>query len=213
MLHSSFDSLPKSRSDALDSGVRLYFTGKKCKNGHLTPRDVKHGCKGCRKEKKRTPGYIAGKRLAKRRWDKTPQGRASKAKQKARRLERIKADPVAYEAYRAKKREQKRRYLQTPGGILSRRRRDLAKEERIRRATPPWCDRSALNAFIDGCPPDHHLDHIIPLRGKNICGLHVIGNLQYLPSRENIAKSNKVDPLTLEANVCVLPQYRSYVRE
>ena len=120
---------------------------------------------------------------------------------------------MAYEAYKAKKREQKRRYRQTPSGKATEKRRDIAKDERVRKATPPWCDKPALNAFIDGCPPGHHLDHIIPLRGKNVCGLHVTENLQYLPAQENIAKSNKLDPLTLEANVCVLPQYRSYVRE
>jgi hypothetical protein len=57
--------------------------------------------------------------------------------------------------------------------------------------TPPWADLEAIKEFYMNCPSGHHVDHIIPLNGKTVSGLHVLENLQYLPAAENIRKKNK----------------------
>jgi hypothetical protein len=75
----------------------------------------------------------------------------------------------------------------------------LAKDLRKRlgkgssRRIPPWQDKAELKAFLDACPEGLHVDHIIPLRGEIVSGLHCINNLQYLSSEENSFKSNTFD--------------------
>lgn len=58
-------------------------------------------------------------------------------------------------------------------------------------AIPSWADSKAIAVMYAQCPEGYHVDHIIPLQGLNVCGLHVENNLQYLTAEENHKKSNK----------------------
>lgn len=58
-------------------------------------------------------------------------------------------------------------------------------------ATPYWANYEKISKFYENCPEGYHVDHIYPLQGKEVCGLHVLENLQYLPAIENIRKNNK----------------------
>lgn len=58
---------------------------------------------------------------------------------------------------------------------------------------PPWADLKVIEEFYNACPKGYHVDHVIPLRGKTVSGLHVITNLQYLTDIENLKKSNKFE--------------------
>lgn len=56
--------------------------------------------------------------------------------------------------------------------------------------TPSWADLSAISKFYKECPEGYEVDHIVPLRGKNVSGFHILENLQYLPANVNRKKSN-----------------------
>ena len=68
-----------------------------------------------------------------------------------------------------------------------------ARRARKYTATPKWANREKIKEIYLNCPKGYHVDHIIPLQGKLVTGLHVETNLQYLPAKENIAKGNKYE--------------------
>lgn len=95
----------------------------------------------------------------------------------------------AYWSDLPKQREKYRRYY--PGHKQDYTARTALRRTRLMQRTPAWTDLDAIKAFYKNCPPGYHVDHIIPLQGKNVSGLHVLENLQYLPAAENLSKGNR----------------------
>jgi hypothetical protein len=57
--------------------------------------------------------------------------------------------------------------------------------------TPKWADLEKIKQIYKDCPRGLAVDHIVPLFGRNVCGLHVENNLQYLTKQQNSKKGNK----------------------
>jgi hypothetical protein len=66
-----------------------------------------------------------------------------------------------------------------------------ARRSYLKRVTPAWADREAIRQYYRDCPAGFDVDHVVPIRGKRVCGLHVLENLQYLAPSANKQKLNK----------------------
>jgi hypothetical protein len=80
-------------------------------------------------------------------------------------------------------------------------RQNLRRANKLK-ATPMWltelhkvqiaCKYSVAAMLSKNTEEQYHVDHIVPLKGKTVCGLHVPWNLQVIPAQENLRKSNKI---------------------
>ena len=200
------------RNEAKIAGSLFYFTGRPCRAGHVSHRDTYGGhCVECKRLYERdywhspvrrasssayrkTENYRISVRERSRKRLSTPEGRALNRANVAKSMQRPEAKIL--------QRESHKRYRRTEKGKAAAKRSSLKRRMTRIKAFPPWGDIVCINDFISSCPEGYHIDHIVPLRGKSVCGLHVLENLQYLPAQENMKKSNKVIPITLEACVC-----------
>jgi hypothetical protein len=208
-----------SRKEAKILGLKRYFTGKACVNGHITERTVSsEGCMECSrlraigKVKSTEEHDIAiqyGKRVSRK-----------QAKQEGLKhyftchpckfghiAKRYVHNGECFECAngRALLRDKEkaaaavmRYYYKNSKAIIAKTvlRHRLTGYNAQRRATklramPKWADIAAIKAIYAQCPKGYHVDHIYPLKGKNVCGLHVAENLQILPAQDNLRKSNK----------------------
>lgn len=55
---------------------------------------------------------------------------------------------------------------------------------------PKWADEEKIKEIYMNRPNGYQVDHIIPLKGEFVSGLHVENNLQYLSAFDNRSKNN-----------------------
>lgn len=170
-----------------------YGKRKDCKDG------IKPKCKGC--YNKNRPSR-AGSQKAKESWTRWY------SENRETLLAIQKSDPARkdYSSTRYKEkgceiRQQQSEYRKTQAHKALNRRKEAKRRASKLKATPPWLSEEHKKQ-IDGVywlaqdlrsvtGEAYHVDHITPLKGKNVCGLHVPWNLQVLPADINLSKSNK----------------------
>lgn len=172
-----------TRQEALRQGLTFYFTGKVCKHGHVSQRyAVGASCVTCCLQRS-TQWQHDNPETSRQHWTNWRERNLDQARQatlnwyyqnpevaSSNRQRWNKANPERHRQYASKRR--------------------AAKLDR----TPPWADLEAIKQFYIDCPKDMQVDHVVPLQGKLISGLHVLANLQYLTPAENMSKGNRWEP-------------------
>lgn len=195
------------RAVALERGLERYFNGKPCIRGHLMERQtIRKTCPACRRERERAKNATAEKKLARAEYDRmrwlhdNERIRAKNRRYYAANADTVNAQKREYWAANADRMKEANRVWREKNRHVV---RQLSAERKrhIRVATPPWADRAAIRAVYAEAERltvetgiQHHVDHVIPLRGKLVCGLHVHNNIRPLPSTDNIRKKNKFSP-------------------
>ena len=186
-----------SRKEAISKDLAHYFTGIPCKYGHVDERNIYGQCMECNRLKINTGQYKGG-RKAYRHKRRKENREAILARENAYR----EANPERVLEWNQTQREknqapEKRRIKSEKAMEWARANRGkknaivAARRAALRNNMPAWADREAIKFFYECRPAGCHVDHIIPLQGKNISGLHVAENLQWLPATDNLQKSNK----------------------
>lgn len=145
--------------------LKRFFTGKPCKRGHVVERLISSGtCIECIRLYKRShPEYQKAV-------DARRSGTEYRRKQKAK-SERIRRQRDDVKA--ARRAERMKRLADT------------------RHRTPPWSNIERIKEIYQDAQkmgPNYHVDHIVPLNGRTVSGLHVPENLQIIPAMENLLK-------------------------
>jgi hypothetical protein len=183
---------------ARKEGNSHYFTGKPCKNGHVSNRSVRgRSCLECSKEKrKRLYNANPEKFREKRKQSYIINVEKEKAIAKVKSAEWRKLNPK-HEGTKIAKKKYKQNNIGKVNSATAKRR--AAKLQR----TPKWLtlddkwmieqayELAVLRKKLFGF--DWHVDHVIPLQGELVSGLHVPTNLQVIPGRENESKSNRYE--------------------
>ena len=195
-------NLPKTRKEAKATGAKYYFTGEPCTHGHIAPRKTKGTCVECLKVEWQKANETRADYF--REYNKSEAGQQAKRKY----YEANKENVIA--RAQARPDEDKRRYKKTHKVNNP----DMYKEmtslrrRRFRDATPKWLTdtqkmeirlKYRLAIELSRATGERHaVDHIIPLHGESVCGLHVPWNLQVLTQKDNLAKYNRLvdTPLT-----------------
>lgn len=188
---------PKTRKEAVATGAKFYFTGEPCVRGHVALRKVKGSCLECvredwavdnerRKGKPKTEAAIAAGRRYYEKNREAVIARASARPAEEKRRNRAEYKDRNVDVVRADTSVRKRRHREaTP--------RWLTKEERLQMRDLYVQARKMTELTRER----YVVDHIVPLRGEEVCGLHVPWNLRVITQDENLKKSNKlVDPST-----------------
>lgn len=191
--------LPSTRAEAKKTGSKYYFTGQPCKHGHIAPRKTKGACVECLKVEWEKGNVARAEYFAE--YNRSEAGQAAKQSYYARNKETVKARAQA-RPLEEKTRHKLAHKKENPDYY-----KELtnARRRRFRQATPKWLTpeqkleiRLKYRLAIElsrrlGVP--HAVDHIIPLQGEEVCGLHVPWNMEVITQEQNLKKSNKlVDP-------------------
>ena len=192
-----------TKEQAIKRGLKRYFTGLPCKNGHISERKVSCGdCLACLRQahaqKMQDPEYREKMRLQSKRGRRSPAGKRRAEKQ---RFHKALLRRVAHEINLVK--DSQLYWHEDPAQELAKRekKRLFAEVRRnaVTQATPWWVRAEDLEAveqkrkeMTDRTGIKHHSDHYYPIQSDIVCGLNVPWNLQVITAHENHAKSNKM---------------------